>query len=184
MFKIIIAVIIGAFVVIGGFLILDPNINLTNQNNTQQIVEDADDTNKITVTVEGEVAKTGSYTFESDSNPTFEELIDKAGGLTTNADERGFYYESELANGMVYYIPSLYDASDVCSKSAINKVNINEDSAEQLMSVSGITSSIASSIVSYRTSNGSFTTIEQLTDVYGIGNATYRKIRNYVILHS
>ena len=62
--------------------------------------------------------------------------------------------------------------------------NINEDNADQLMAISGITSSIANSIVSYRTSNGAFKTIEQLTDVYGIGNATYRKIRNYVILHN
>ena len=51
------------------------------------------------------------------------------------------------------------------------------------MSVSGVTTSIASSIVSYRTENGMFNTIEQLMDVYGIGNATYHKIRNYVILH-
>lgn len=184
MFKVIIAVIIGAFVVIGGFLILDPNIKLTNQGNTGEVVTDADDPNKISITVEGEVVKTGTYTFDSGTTPTFEELIDKAGGLTTNADEKGFYYETELVDGMVYYIPSLYDAGDVCSKSPINKVNINEDNADQLMSVSGITSSIANSIVSYRTDNGAFKTIEQLTDVYGIGNATYRKIRNYVILHS
>ena len=47
----------------------------------------------------------------------------------------------------------------------------------------GYTSSIASSIVSYRTGTGPFKTVEQLLEVYGIGNATYRKIRNFVTLH-
>ena len=52
------------------------------------------------------------------------------------------------------------------------------------MTVNGITTSIASSIVSYRTENGIFDTLEELMDVYGIGNATYHKIRGYVILHT
>ena len=62
-------------------------------------------------------------------------------------------------------------------------MNINQDDAQTLMSVNGITTSIASSIVSYRSENGIFNTVEDLLNVYGIGNATYHKIRNYVILH-
>ena len=31
--------------------------------------------------------------------------------------------------------------------------------------------------------DGFFKTLEELLNVYGIGNATYRKVRDYVILH-
>jgi len=51
------------------------------------------------------------------------------------------------------------------------------------MTVNGITTSIATSIVSYRSENGIYNTIEDLLNVYGIGNATYHKVRNYVVLH-
>ena len=64
------------------------------------------------------------------------------------------------------------------------KVNINTDDATTLTQVSGITTSIANSIVTYRTEIGLFSSLEHLMEVYGIGNATYHKIRNYVILHA
>ena len=85
---------------------------------------------------------------------------------------------------MTYYIASKYDSSDICSTSEVEKVNVNTDDATTLTNVSGITTSIANSIVSYRSEKGLFNTLEQLLEVYGIGNATYRKIRGYVILHA
>ena len=112
------------------------------------------------------------------------DLIETAGGTTVNADSRAYYDEALLTKGMTYYIASRYDTSDVCSASEVNKVNINIDDAETLATVSGITSTIANSIITYRETNGIFATLEELMEVYGIGNATYRKIRNYVILHA
>ena len=112
------------------------------------------------------------------------DLINAGGGTTSNADSLAYYEDATLKNGNTYYIASKFDNTDVCNNSEIAKVNINVDDADKLMTINGITSSIASSIVSYRTSNGSFKTLEQLTEVYGIGNATYRKIRNFVILHA
>ena len=125
------------------------------------------------------------YTYSlPDDTATMAELIQASGGVSNNADPLAYFEDATLKAGSTYYIPSKYDNNDVCNSSAITKVNINSDSAETLTSINGITSSIASSIVSYRTSNGVFKTIEQLMEVYGIGNATYRKVRNYVILHA
>jgi competence protein ComEA len=70
----------------------------------------------------------------------------------------------------------------VCNNTPIVKVNINEDSSEEMIVINGISSTISNSIVTYRQENGSFQTLEELMEVYGIGNATYRKIRNYVTL--
>ena len=179
MFKILIGVVIAAFVVIVGFMIIDPDLNQTTNNNNS-ITEVVDDGSKYTI--EGEVNKAGTYVLSD--NVTMADLIDAAGGIKGTADELAFFENATLKSGTTYYIAGKYDETDICSKSEIAKVNINEDDATTLMGVNGITTSIASSIVSYRAENGIFDTLEELMEVYGIGNATYHKVRNYVILHS
>ena len=178
MFKILIGVVVAAFVVIMGFLIIDPD--LKQSNNTNSISEVVNDGYRYTI--EGEVNKAGTYVLSD--NITMADLIKAAGGIKTTADELSYFDFAPLKSGSTYYIAGKYDETDICSKTEITKVNINEDDASTLMSVNGITTSIANSIVSYRTENGIFDTLEELMEVYGIGNATYHKIRNYVILHS
>ena len=181
MMKVLIGVVIAAFVVIIGFLIIDPDLNQVNDNGAITEVVDSTPQSGSKYTIEGEVNKAGTYVL-SDSI-TMADLIAAAGGTNSNADDLAYFPNASLKSGTTYYISGKYDTTDVCSKSEVSKVNINEDDATTLMSVNGITTSIASSIVSYRTENGIFNTIEQLMEVYGIGNATYHKIRNYVILH-
>lgn len=176
MIKILIGVVVVAIAVIATFLILDPNIGITSTGTVTEVAE------TFTVSVEGEVYKTGSYTLKDGA--MMSDLIEAAGGVTNNADERAYYEEATLVSGMTYYIASKYDSSDLCSTSAVDKVNVNSDNANTLATINGITSTIANSIVTYRNDNGLFSTLEQLLEVYGIGNATYRKIRNYVILHA
>ena len=178
MFKILIGVVCVAVMVIGAFLFLDPSVGITTTGGAVTEVS----TNTISITVEGEVYKAGTYTFKD--SVTMLDLIDAAGGTTSHADERAYYETAELTSGMTYYIASLYDTSDVCSSQAIDKVNINSDDATTLATVNGISSTVANSIVSYRTDHGLFSTLEELQEVYGIGSATYKKIRNYVILHA
>ena len=180
MVKVLIGVVVAAFIVVIGFLLIDPDLNQVTDNNTVTEVVDTKNGNKYTI--EGEVNKAGTYVL-SDS-ATMADLIAAAGGTNNNADELAYFEGAVLKSGSTYYIAGKYDATDICSKSEVTKVNINEDDATTLMSVNGITTSIASSIVSYRTENGIFDTIEELMEVYGIGNATYHKIRNYVILHA
>ncbi|MCR5506056.1 MAG: helix-hairpin-helix domain-containing protein [Bacilli bacterium] len=181
MAKILIGVLVATVVVIIGFLIIDPAINVTPTNTVTETVDESIIEGLYQYTLEGEVNKPGTYSLKE--NITMGELITAAGGLTTNSDDLAFFEETVLKASTTYYIASKYNINDTCSNDPIEKVNINTDDADTLMNVNGITSSIASSIVSYRTGNGNFNTLEQLTEVYGIGNATYRKIRNFVILH-
>ena len=174
MFKIIIGVIIVAFMVIGGYMMLDPQLNGTSGGVTE-VAE------TFSYTIEGEVSKPGTYVLSD--VVTMADLIEAAGGAIKNTDERSYYDDYELTSGKTYYIGGKFDTTDVCSNTEIAKVNINVDVQDTLMSINGITSSIASSIVSYRQEHGSFRAIEDLLEVYGIGPATYRKVRNYVILH-
>ena len=180
MAKLIIGVLIATVVVIVGFMILDPSVSL-NQPASQVETVDSDALGGYQFSIEGEVNKPGTYTLNE--NVTMIDLITAAGGVTSNADDLAYFEDATLTSGSTYYIASKYNASDICSNDEIAKVNINLDDADKLMTINGITSSIASSIVSYRTGTGTFRTVEQLLEVYGIGNATYRKVRNFVILH-
>lgn len=175
MVKLIIGAVIAVFIVIGAFMLLDPMVN------NQQVAETAEVIDAFTYTIEGEVSKSGTYTLADAI--TMADLINAAGGVSANADSRAYFESVTLTAGQTYYIASKYDSTDVCGSSEIAKVNINKDDAEKLMSINGITSSVASSIVSYRIEKGTFQTLEQLKEVYGIGDATYRRIRNFVILH-
>ena len=62
------------------------------------------------------------------------------------------------------------------------KININTAEAEQLTMLPGIGEKTAGLIVEYRTKNGNFKTIDDLTNVKGIGTKTLEKIRMYLIL--
>ena len=180
MMKVLVGVVIVAFIVIVGFLVIDPDLEGLNQGSVNNITEVSTPQGS-KYTIEGEVYKAGTYVLSD--GITMNDLLEAAGGTTPDADDLAYFPSAPLKAGTTYYIASKFDENDICSKSEITKVNINEDDAATLMTVTGITTSIASSIVSYRTENGIFNTIEDLTNVYGIGNATYHKIRNYVILH-
>ena len=190
MIKIILGVVVVAVVAITVFMVLDPNVNLIRTNDTANTTSvdvinqgsDSLSTAKYVVTIEGEVAKEGTYGF--DSVPKMADLIEAAGGTTTSADDRCYFEDVELTNGKTYFISSKYETSNICSLVELQKVNINTDNADTLLTISGFTTSVANSIVSYRSEKGQFNTIEDLLEVYGIGNATYRKVRSYVILHS
>lgn len=61
-----------------------------------------------------------------------------------------------------------------------SKININTASKDELLSISGIGESKASSIIEYREKNGNFESIESLKNVSGIGDALFEKIKEYI----
>lgn len=64
-----------------------------------------------------------------------------------------------------------------------NLVNLNTASAAELQDkLVGIGAKKAQAIVDYRTKNGNFVSIEQLTEVSGIGKATLDKNRDRIVL--
>ncbi len=110
------------------------------------------------------------------------QLIDAAGGVTTNADERCYFFEAILTENESYYIPPKFEVDDVCGNNPIEKININTASTAELMDISGVGATISQKIVDYRDENGTFYALEELKNVSGIGNATFSKMRNEIIL--
>ncbi|MGI6714397.1 MAG: helix-hairpin-helix domain-containing protein [Bacilli bacterium] len=176
MTKLIIAALIATVILIFAFTQIDPKTTPANNDSRISLVDES----KVTVTVTGQVTRPGTFSLEKGA--TFAEMITAAGGLTPKADERAFILSTALKNGMTYFIASLYDENDICNDYPLAKVNINTADKDQLMSVNGIGSTIASAIITYRENKGLFTYLEEVMNVTGIGNATFEKIKNSIII--
>jgi len=184
--KIILGVVIATIIGLVVLQFIDPNMSNSlfgtkSNDETNTTTVDEDDTTA-SFTINGYVVNPGKYllTFEG---ATMEDLINAAGGVTKEADERCYYLEASIEKDENYYIPTKYDVSNICGSDEITKVNVNTDNEEALQTISGIGSTIAEAIVNYRSINGNFYTLESLLNVTGIGNSKFTQIKNYVILH-
>lgn len=65
---------------------------------------------------------------------------------------------------------------------AIGKINLNTATVSQLDSLPGIGPVYAQRIIDYRTSNGSFTSLEQVQNVKGIGPKTFDKFKDQITI--
>ena len=63
-------------------------------------------------------------------------------------------------------------------------VNLNTAGMEELDTLPGIGESLAGRIIAWREANGPFTSIEQIMEVSGIGEATFAELRDRVTVDS
>ncbi len=178
MLKVIAVVVIATII---GIVAMTFIPQLTNNNNGGDPTQLVDDHNNLTIGISGQVVKPGNYILEPDS--TLQDLIDKAGGVNSNADERCYYLDLTVEEDAEYYIAPKNDLSDICGDEPLEKVNINDASKEQLMTISGIGDGISDQIIAHREENGIFYCLEDLMDVSGIGNATFEKLKDSIYLH-
>jgi len=68
------------------------------------------------------------------------------------------------------------------AESQSQTVNINKASAESLEALPGIGPALASRIITYREENGPFKTVDDITEVRGIGAKMLAKLRPYLSL--
>ena len=108
------------------------------------------------------------------------------GGYVFGSSRSGGSVEVELSNrssGNVALADQLDDegaSGERVSDNGDGKVNINTASAEELAGLSGIGEVLAERIISYRDEHGDFSTVYDLTDVYGIGENKLEAILDYI----
>lgn len=69
-----------------------------------------------------------------------------------------------------------------CCVSAMDKVNINTASVEQLMELDRVGANYAQRIVEYRENNGPFKAPEEIMNVKGIGKKTWEANKDRIVV--
>ncbi|MBR1633913.1 MAG: helix-hairpin-helix domain-containing protein [Lachnospiraceae bacterium] len=158
------------------------------------------------VQVAGAVKSPGVY--ELPQGARVFEAIELAGGLKKNADDVSLNQAQLLSDGEKIYVcrageqeESAADGSDVREAgvsdgvggfgsgngsnggaSVDGKININTAGADELKTLSGIGDAKAQAILSYREAHGGFQSVDELTQVDGIGDATLLKLKDYITI--
>ena len=185
--------------VLGGFFLLKPvaqtpakESNLQTEVTTVSKDEKEDKNQKeevveqdlITVDVKGAVKSPGIYDLPVGSR--INDAVQKAGGLTDNADSKSINLAQRISDEALVYVPTKEEAtSQEMPSSASNnkenkKVNLNKASVEELKQVKGLGAKRAQDIIDHRESNGKFKSVDDLKKVSGIGAKTIEKLKEYV----
>lgn len=138
----------------------------------------------IFVDIDGAINKPGVYEVPIDTRVF--QVIEKAGGLSEEADARNINKAEKVNDGERIYVSSkgeenhYYSGSIEENSSKGILINLNTADKDKLQSISGIGPSTAEKIIDYRKNQGQFKTIEDLKNVSGIGDKTFDKIKNKI----
>ena len=159
-----------------------------------KVKADEEESEQVTVDIKGAVKNPGVY--ELRAGARVHEAIQKAGGLTADAEAKSINQAQKLTDEAVIYVAKIGEegadvtqtgqhqagASDSAGASGgkSDKVNLNTATEAELQTISGIGQKRASDIIAYRESSGRFKSVDDLKKVSGIGDKTLEKLKEYV----
>ncbi|MCI9354794.1 MAG: competence protein ComEA [Firmicutes bacterium] len=154
----------------------------------------------ITVEIEGEIKYPGIYNITE--GYTLKDVVEKAGGLTEYAnvvpldwnvfDGQKIVIPKKEENFIIEYSSLFLEQKqkqeneqqyeEISEDTKRLYININTADVEELDLLPGIGEKLAESIISYRTENGFFQTIEDIKNVPKIGDSIFEKIKDYITI--
>ena len=152
----------------------------SQKSETEEVVEK----DLITVDVKGAVKTPGIYDLPVGSR--INDAVQKAGGLTDNADSKSINLAQRISDEALVYVPTKEEAtsqeahSNASNTKENKKVNLNKASLEELKQVKGLGGKRAQDIIDHRETNGKFKSVDDLKKVSGIGAKTVEKLKEYV----
>lgn len=159
-----------------------PNFVEVAENDALNIENDQNATDDVTiiyVDIKGAVSNPGAYQMEKDNR--IQDAINLAGGALDNADLNQVNLAQRVYDEMLIYIP--YEGEKIEEKVTElldGKISINKATESQLTELNGIGPAKAKAIIEYRTENGYFEKIEDITNVPGIGENIFNQIKNQI----
>lgn len=169
----------------------DENTENKDSNNKDSENQENINDSKIVVDIKGAVKAPKEYELKAGSR--VRDLIEIAGGLTPEADEEKIYFSKILEDEQcikIYKIGEEVLDSEIeveeqqekgtGAVDSKGKININKATVDELMTIPGIGQVKAQSIVDYRNENGKFNSVDELTNITGIGVKTLEKLRDKV----
>lgn len=184
---------------------LSPNASEENDD-TNQAKEDAqpsqeDTSQRIVIYIDGCVAHPDVY--ELPASARVKDSIDRAGGLTSDADVAALNLASELHDGEKVHIPRVgedatltQDSTGAASGDSFRQdrgasttrkghaptrpISLNKASKNELLELPGVGPAVADRIIADRREHGPFKHVEDLKRVKGIGSKKFEKLRKYL----
>lgn len=166
---------------------------------------------EIAVHVTGAVRSPGVYYLSTDAR--VHEAIEKAGGKTNRADVHSLNLAAKIRDGQQIHVPEIRQTPDVRQHPPVPKtiqvpapsatlpsvspqlpversapsdgvrININTATSQELQTIRGIGPTMAKRIIEYRQTSGGFSTVDDLTNVKGIGEKTLEKLRGSITVY-
>ncbi|MBT2656739.1 helix-hairpin-helix domain-containing protein [Bacillus sp. ISL-18] len=147
----------------------------------------------IMVDVKGQVTHPGVY--QANTGERVIDVIGRAGGLTNQADQTQVNFAAHVEDEMVIYIPgkgeeeSTLPTATGSGGSGLSgtgqkqgKININKADEQELQNLPGIGPAKAAAIIDYRNTSGPFKTIDDLKNITGIGDKTFEKLKDLIVV--
>ena len=164
----------------------------SGMNQDSDPAADQQGSSTIVVYVSGQIHSPGVYELPASSRVN--NLVEAAGGLAEDADATAINLAAPLADAQHIHVPApgeevpLDAAVPEGAGSAANGtaetdqsalINVNSAGLQELQQLPGIGPALASAIVEWREANGPFTSVEDLLDVPGIGDAKLEQLRSH-----
>lgn len=139
--------------------------------------------NLVCVHVCGSVRNPGVYYLPEGSR--VHQAVELAGGFKEDAADSLINLADVLSDGEQLYIPSAEEAEDgsfrdITDRTDDGLVNINTADIKELTTLTGIGESKAEAIIAYRENVSAFESTEDITNVSGIGENVYEKIKDSI----
>lgn len=109
------------------------------------------------------------------------EVIEKAGGMTEQADVDKINLSIKLSDQDKIYIPKIGENKEYLTSSSPEIINLNTCTKEELMNLDGVGEKTAEKIIEYREKNR-FEKIEDLMNVDGIGSQKFEKLKENITI--
>lgn len=164
---------------------------IKDEKDNPPVQEEIQEPEIIMVDVKGQVAMPGVYS--SSQGERVIDVIQRAGGLTENADESQVNFAEHVQDAMVIYIPAKGEEGvTISTGTSVNpsitgggsgnqaKINLNKADETQLQNLPGIGPSKAAAITEYRETSGPFKSVEDLKNISGIGDKTFEKLKDLI----
>ncbi|MFI3237990.1 MAG: helix-hairpin-helix domain-containing protein [Lachnospiraceae bacterium] len=111
------------------------------------------------------------------------QAIELAGGFLEEAAQEAINLAEEIEDGMQIVVPTVEELDVIRLEEELvlsGLINLNTASKEQLCTLSGIGDAKATEILAYREQIGTFSSIEELKNISGIGDSVYDGIKDFI----
>ncbi|CAM3815608.1 helix-hairpin-helix domain-containing protein [Mesobacillus zeae] len=159
--------------------------NDPGQSSPMEVASQAD----MMADIKGAVRKPGVYNIRSGDRMA--DLVEKAGGVTEDAETAAINFAMKVTDEMAVYIPRKGEESIMPAPGGEaspqggggQQVNLNTATETELDTLPGIGPAKAAAIIEYRETNGPFKSTEGLKEISGIGDKTFEKLASQITVN-